>query len=86
MFTLKRITRDGIPRALEKAERYRLLNEPGDAESICLDILEVEPDNQRALVALLLARTDQFPSAHGPHIASAREVLPRLVSDYERAY
>ena len=86
MFTLKRITRDGIPRALEKAERYRLLNEPGDAESICLDILEVDPKNQRALVALLLARTDQFTSAHSTHVASAREVLPRLVGEYERAY
>jgi hypothetical protein len=86
MFTLKRITRDGIPRALEKADRYRLLNEPGDAESICLDILEVDPENQRALIALLLARTDQFTSAHSPHVSSAREVLPRLVSEYERAY
>ncbi len=86
MFTLKRITRDGIPRALEKAERYRLLNEPGDAESICLDILTVDPDNQRALVALLLARSDQFTAAHGTPVASAREVLPRLVSAYERAY
>jgi len=86
MFTLKRITRDGIPHALEKAERYRLLNEPGDAESICLDILEVDPENQRALIALLLARTDQFTSAHGTHVASAREVLPRLAGEYERAY
>ena len=47
-------------RALAKAERYRLLNEPGEAESICLDVLEVEPDNQEALVTLLLALTDQF--------------------------
>jgi len=86
MFTLKRITRDGIAHALEKAERYRLLNEPGDAESICLDILEVDPENQRALIALLLARTDQFTAAHGTHVASAREVLPRLVGEYERAY
>jgi hypothetical protein len=86
MFTLKRITPDGIPRALEKADRYRLLNEPGDAESICLDILEVDPENQRALIALLLARTDQFTSTHGTHVASAREVLPRLVAEYERAY
>ena len=30
--------------------RYRLLNDPEQAESICLDILEVEPGNQEALV------------------------------------
>ena len=49
-----------MPRALAKAERYRLLNEPGEAESICLDVLEIEPDNQEALATLLLALTDQF--------------------------
>ncbi len=85
MFTLKKISATGIERALEKVERYRLLNEPGDAESICLDVLEVEPDNQRALVALLLARTDQFQHGRGT-VAAPREVLPRLTSEYQRAY
>ena len=54
MFTPKRITPDGVERALEKAERYRLLNDPSDAESICQDIIEVDGENQRGLVALLL--------------------------------
>jgi len=65
MSTLKKISPHGIERALEKVDRYRLLNEPGDAESICLDILEVDPANQRALAALLLARTDQFQHGRG---------------------
>src|SRR5262245_62132513 len=56
-FQLKPIDADAIPRALEKAERYRLLAEPEEAESICLDILAIEPDNQQALVMLLLALT-----------------------------
>ncbi|MGH2626868.1 MAG: hypothetical protein ACRDHY_09490 [Anaerolineales bacterium] len=89
MFTPKRISRDGIERALEKAQRYRLLNEPSDAESICLDILEIEPEHQRALVALLLARTDQFQwsgGSGGGSEAAAREVLARLTSEYQRAY
>jgi hypothetical protein len=86
MATLKRISPNGVERALEKAERYRLLNEPGDAESICEDILEVEPQNQRALVTLLLARTDQFQHGRGVGEAAAREVLPRLTNDYQRAY
>jgi hypothetical protein len=86
MATLKRISPNGVERALEKAERYRLLNEPGDAESICEDILEIEPQNQRALVTLLLARTDQFQHGRGVGEAAAREVLPRLTNDYQRAY
>ena len=59
-FELKTLSPEAVPRALAKAERYRLLNEPGEAESICLDALEVEPDNQEALATLLLALTDQF--------------------------
>ena len=86
MFELKPITPSGIASALEKAERYRLLADPVGAESICLDVLAVEPDNQEALVSLLLARTDLFATTPGAGDASAREVLPRLRSDYDRAY
>jgi len=86
MFELKPITASGIGAALEKAERYRLLNDPVAAESICLDVLEIEPHNQDALVSLLLARTDQFATSHGAGDAAAREVLPRLSSEYDRAY
>ena len=86
MGAYKRISREGIERALEKAERYRLLNEPGDAESIYLDILDIDANHQRALVGLLLARSDQFAAGRGATLESAREVLPRLTSDYARAY
>jgi hypothetical protein len=86
MFELKPISGSGIPGALEKAERYRLLNEPDAAESICLDVLDLDPANQEALVMLLLTRTDQFAGAHGPSEAAAKEVLPRLESAYDRSY
>jgi tetratricopeptide (TPR) repeat protein len=87
MFELKPLNPEAIPKALQKAERYRLLNEPEEAESICLDILAVEPDNQDALVTLLLALTDQFRSDDAAHCyAQARELLPRLRGDYERCY
>ncbi len=33
-FELKTLSPEAVPRALAKAERYRLLNEPGEAESI----------------------------------------------------
>jgi tetratricopeptide (TPR) repeat protein len=85
MFELKPITLDGIARALEKAERYRLLNEPSDAESICLDILRIDPDNQKALVAMLLAVTDQF-EGFAVDASRAQVVLRRLGDEYQRAY
>ena len=86
MFDLKPISAGGIPGALQKAERYRLLNDPAAAESICLDILEVDPDNQPALEMLLLARTDQFAETMAAGVARAREVLGRLHDRFHRAY
>jgi hypothetical protein len=82
----KRLTREGIPRALERAERYRFLNEPVEAESICLDILSADPQNERAVVTLLLALTDQFDEGSADAFHQARELLPRLRTEYERAY
>ena len=84
---LKAITADGIPHALEKAERYRLLNDPAQAESICRDVLAVDGDNQTALRALILCLTDQF-GAHGAGGAAreAREHILQLDDEYDRAY
>ncbi|MGD1097244.1 MAG: hypothetical protein ABSB35_35320 [Bryobacteraceae bacterium] len=84
MFQLKPISRDAIPEALSKVERYRLLNEPWQAESICLDVLTIEPEHQQAWTMLLLSLTDQF--AKGISRTKAREVLPHIRSNYERAY
>ena len=86
MFKLKPISRAGIPEALEKAERYRLLNEPRLAESICLDILEAEPENHKAIVTMLLAITDQFARSASADVSHARHLIPRLSNDYERYY
>jgi hypothetical protein len=86
MFELKRLSEDAIPAALEKALRYRLLNEPAEAESICHDVLRIDPDNQAALVLLLLALTDRFGKAYAVGVTQAQQILPRLRSEYERAY
>jgi hypothetical protein len=83
-FELKSLSESAIPFALERAERYRLLNEPSQAESICLDVLNIDSDNQTALITLLLALTDQFGGDVSP--ARARELLPVLKGEYERAY
>jgi len=86
MYQLKQISRDSIPAAIEKAERYRLLDEPGLAESICLDILEVDPQNAKAIVILLLAITDQFSTSTSGDVSRARQLLPQLQSEYEKNY
>jgi hypothetical protein len=84
-FELKTLSREAVSRTIAKAERYRLLHEPGEAESICRDALQVDPDNQEALVMLLLAMTDQFedePSA----VDDAWECAERIRNEYDRAY
>lgn len=87
MFDLKPLHPDAIPKALEKAERYRLLNEPEEAESICLDILAIAPDNSEAQVMLILALTDQFRTDHDAHcFARAKEALSQLTDEYDRYY
>jgi hypothetical protein len=83
-FTLKVLRAGAIPAALERAERYRLLNEPMQAESICLDILKADPANQQALILLLLSITDQFENSHSVERASA--LLLRLSDEYHRTY
>ncbi len=83
---LKPLSREAIPAALEKAERYRLLNEPGEAASICQDVLRTDPDNQRALITLLLALSDRFGKGYGVSDIQSKELLARVQSEYERAY
>ncbi|HZC36820.1 MAG TPA: hypothetical protein VE242_14450 [Chthoniobacterales bacterium] len=86
MFELKRLSQEAIPAALEKALRYRLLNESAEAESICHDVLAIEPENQEALVMLLLALTDRFGKGYAVGVTQAQEILSRLRDPYERAY
>jgi hypothetical protein len=87
VFKLKSISKAAIPRALERAERYRLLNEPRAAESICLDVLAIDPDNHLAQRTLLLALTDQFTTVNraARQMEHAKEILPKL-NAYEQKY
>ena len=83
---LKAISVQAIPRAIQKAERYRLLNQSWATESICLDILEVDPTNQPVLVMLVLAITDQFGPAAAEPAQRARTILERVTDPYQSAY
>jgi hypothetical protein len=85
MYVLKPISRDSLDGALAKAERYRLLNEPSEAESICRDILEVAPANREARVSLILALTDEFAHDNRAFAAAVAETSA-LESAYDRAY
>lgn len=86
MITLKPLSAEAIPAALAKAERYRLLNEPDQAESICEDILAAAPGNDKAEVILLLALTDRFTKGDGHLVARAQQIVARLDAPYDRAY
>src|ERR1700731_2054697 len=85
-FKLKTISKGGIPEAISKAELYRSLNEPEEAESICRDILAVEPEHQLALRLLGLAITDQFSGDAADRHGEAEQLFQRLAERYERLY
>ena len=86
MFELKPLHKEAIPAALDKAERYRLLNEPGAAESIYLDVLAIDADNQDALEGIVLAMSDRFGKDYAIGDARVTEYLTRIQGDYERNY
>lgn len=83
---LKTISKNGIAEAISKAELYRYLNEPEEAESICHDILAVEPEHQIALRLLGLAITDQFNGQSTDRYADAGSMFQCLADPYERLY
>ena len=85
-FKLKTISQAGIPEAIAKAELYRSLNEPEEAESICRDILAVEPEHQLALRLLGLAITDQFSGDASDRYGEVETLFLRLAEPYERFY
>jgi hypothetical protein len=87
MYELKTLSTNAIPAALAQAERYRLLNEPAEAESICLDILKIQPGHQDALSTLILSYTDQFPDgALARAMSQADRALASITDDYKRFY
>jgi len=85
-FKLKPISREAIPRAIQKAERYRLINQSWAAESICRDVLEIDPGNQQVLIMFVLALTDQLSDDHGRIMRAVHDTLPRITDPYQRAY
>lgn len=85
-YVLKRLHPDGIDAALQKADRYRELNQPAEAESICRDVLGIDAEHQLALRTLGLALTDQFGPSTAERFAEAQRVFGRLRDPYERTF
>jgi tetratricopeptide (TPR) repeat protein len=83
---LKSISRAGIAEALAKVELYRYLNEPEESESICRDILAVDPQQQLALRLLGLSITDQFTGGVSDRCREGEEAFQRLADRYEQLY
>jgi hypothetical protein len=85
-FQLKALSKGAIPAALERAERYRLLGEPAQAQSICEDILNTEPENRQATILLLLSLADQLSENISGNLDRAWSLLARLGDEYLRSY
>ncbi|MEQ8425622.1 MAG: hypothetical protein RIA63_12985, partial [Cyclobacteriaceae bacterium] len=84
-FQLKPLSKDGVGGAMSRAEHYRLLNQPNLAESICLDILNVDPQNEKIKIVLLLALTDQFDTKQSK-AKQALEIANGLTDKYSQLY
>ena len=85
MSRFKQLSPEAVPRALEKAERYRLLGEPCEAESIYRDVLAVNPEQKEALIGLTLALTDQFQTDFG-RVPEAQALANGLGDAFDRTY
>jgi len=86
-YAFKTLAPEAIPAALAQARHYRDLNEPSLAQSICLDVLASAPDNQEALVLIVLAETDLFSDERAvANPRGARAYLARLIDPYQRTY
>jgi hypothetical protein len=86
MFEMKPLSSDTLESAQAKAVRFRLLNEPKLAESVCRDILAVDPRHRDATVTLVLSLSDQFRAKDGGMCKEALGLVANLESEYDREY
>ena len=85
-YAIKQIRPSGIDAALQKADKYRSLNQPAEAESICRDVLAIDAEHQLSLRTLGLALTDRFEPFSGALFREAQATFARLRDPYERAF
>jgi hypothetical protein len=86
-FKLKKLSSEGVVAAIAKAEKYRLLNDPTMAESICHDILAIDPENEETKVILLLSLTDQFGMNRASQATKkAKDLVEGFKDEFLRIY
>ncbi len=85
-YKLKSISPESVDAALSKGELYRFLNEPEEAESICQDVLALDPGHQLALRMLGLAITDQFTGSSSDRYSEVETIFQQLTDRYEKLY
>src|SRR5579871_4391479 len=83
---LKRLEKASVEAAVARAAHYRDLNQPEEAESICLDVLDVDEDHQAAWRILGLAITDRLHTGRVGLLEEAIEAFEHLKDRYERVY
>jgi tetratricopeptide (TPR) repeat protein len=86
VFELKRLPRASLEAAIDKAEHYRNLNQPEEAESICRDVLAVDDTHQTAWKVLGLALTDRFASGKVGLVEQALEAFRHITDPYQCTY
>ena len=83
---LKKLSASELEPAVAKAMLYRELNQPEEAESICRDVLAVDPAHQNALRVLGLALTDRFEEVTVGLFEEAMSTFAKLAQEYDRVY
>ena len=85
-FELKTLSAGAVEAAIQRATRYRVLNQPEAAASICRDVLAVSPDHHEATITLLLTLTDQFRRGLAGRFDEACRIAAGLPDSYEKKY
>jgi tetratricopeptide (TPR) repeat protein len=85
-YELKPLPVECIARALERADHYRELNQPEEAESICRDILAASPDDLPAKKLLGLALTDRFADDALDAFDEALAIFGAFEGEFDRVY
>jgi len=75
-----------INAALAEAEDCWSGSQPEVAESICQDILEADPNHERALTLLFSSRVALLAKGLPKGVERAQELIPRFGSEFERAF
>ena len=76
----------GVYLVAAELARHGFIASPTSRSAQAADILATDPDNQGAIILLLLSLSDQFTDNIPENLDKAWSLLPRLKDDYLQAY